>query len=280
MLAQLTARSNDETGEQQMAIGIKGFGKKPDTEHPVEPAPVQVPPRRALAAKPAPRARNRGWMIGGAALVLIAGISAASIVSSLSQSVDVLVAARSIAEGAVITEDDYRAVSIAADTGAIQAIAPQDGERLLGQLASGPIGEGSILHPDQFTNRADQEEEGTIVIGAALGANSLPVLDLLPGDRVRLFETFDGGGFGDDDEVSRVAREITEAEVVATVALNSSGSRHVSMRLNESNGNIVANLIEQDRLSLALIDSLPSTDSIAPAEAGTPLEPGEPGDDE
>jgi len=267
-----------------MVLGIKGFSKKEDPDQPGADAPSvpRVPSRSALAPQPAPRTRNQGWMVGGAALVLVAGLSAASIVSSLSQSVDVLVAARPIAEGGVITADDFRTVSIAADTGAIQAIAPDDGEKLVGQLAAGPIGSGSILHPDQFTDRADQQEEGTIVIGAALGANNLPLLTLLPGDRVRLFETFSGttsSSFGSrNNEGARVAREITNAEIVVATPLNSGQGRHVAMRINESNGNIVANLIEQGRLSIALVDTLPGTDSIEPASPTEPLEPAEPGD--
>lgn len=261
---------------------LRGRSKDSTTDDAVS-APVrqQIPQTNARPSNPPQPNRNRGWMIAGAALIVLSGIAAASIVSSLSQSVDVLVAARPIPEGAVITNGDYRTVSIAADTGAIQAIAPSDGERLIGQLASGPIGAGSILHPDQFTNRAAQEIEGTVVIGADLGANDLPLLDLLPGDRVRLFEVFPaiGGGIGFDDNATAasVAREITDAEVVTSTKLGVGDDRHVAIRINESNANLVANLVEQRRLALALVDSLPSTDSIEPAIAGTPLEPGEPG---
>jgi len=273
-----------------MALSLKGLGKKADAtadaaEAALRPPQVVVPEARARPARPPARNRNRGWMLAGGLLILIAGIAAASIASSLSQSVDVLVASRPIAEGAVISADDYRSVSIAADTGAIQAIAPSDGENLIGQIASGPIGEGSILHPDQFTNRADQEIEGTIVIGAALGPNNLPVLDLLPGDRVRLFQTFGeqlstSGAFGggDTEQVTSVAREITDAEVVSTESLSGIGNRHVALRISSSNANIVANLIESGRLSIVLVDSLPSTSAVEPVPPQDPLAPAEPGD--
>lgn len=270
-----------------MAPTLKGFGRKseatPEAPRPAAAAPPEARPR---APRPPTRSRNRGWLLAGGLLTLIAGISAASIFSSLSQSVDVLVASRPIAKGAVISVDDYRVVSIAADTGSIRAIAPDDGEKLIGQLAAGPIGEGSILHPDQFTNRVDQGIERTVVVGAALAPNDLPLLDLLPGDQIRLFETFSGQAAGvgsafsldETAQITSVSREITDATVVESSSLNTSGSRHVAMRISESNANLVTNLIEQGRLAVALVDSLPATESVGPIDPGEPLEPGEPGD--
>jgi len=272
-------------------LNLNPFNKKSDASPPeagTSPSAdvlPNVPQARPRAPRPPKRSRNTGWMTAGAALIVIAGIAAASIASSLSQSVDVLVASRPIAEGAVISAQDYRTVAIAADTGAIEAISPDDADRLIGQLASGPIGSGSILHPDQFTSRADQDVEGTVVIGADLTPNDLPLLDLLPGDRVRLFETFDQGSvsigaFGDDeDQLASVAREVTDAEVVLATPLTGE-DLHVALRINESNANIVANLVEQSRLIIVLVDSLPSTSAVAPTVPGEPLSPGEPGDTE
>jgi hypothetical protein len=270
-----------------MAPTLKGFGRKSEaTPEAPQPAAAAPPEARPRAPRPPTRSRNRGWLLAGGLLTLIAGISAASIFSSLSQSVDVLVASRPIAKGAVISVDDYRVVSIAADTGSIRAIAPDDGEKLIGQLAAGPIGEGSILHPDQFTNRVDQGIERTVVVGAALAPNDLPLLDLLPGDQIRLFETFSGQAAGvgsafsldETAQITSVSREITDATVVESSSLNTSGSRHVAMRISESNANLVTNLIEQGRLAVALVDSLPATESVGPIDPGEPLEPGEPGD--
>jgi len=271
-----------------MALSLKGFAKKRDEVEDQAQAPaVSIPESRPRAPRPPTRSRNRGWLLAGGLLTLIAGISAASIFSSLSQSVDVLVASRPIAEGAVISTNDFRTVSIAADTGSIRAISPDDGEQLVGQLAAGLIGEGSILHPDQFTNRIEQGVERTVVVGAALSPNDLPLLQLLPGDQIRLFETFSGqavdigsafSGADDTAQITSVSREVTDATVVEAATLGTSGSSHVAMRISESNANLVTNLVEQGRLAIALVDSLPSTDAVGPLEPGEPLAPGEPGD--
>lgn len=269
-----------------MALDLKGlFGKKTEAQATPAQAAAAAASRGRTNAPAAPkRRRNTGWMIAGGVLILLSALTAASVISSLSETVDVLVAERAIPEGAVVREDDIRTVAIAANTGDISAMAPSQREELIGRVASGPIGQGSILHPDQFSTLSAEDTVATknVIIGALLPANNLPVLNLKPGDRVRVYETSDASGGVFDDNISLgVAREITDGQVVAVSPLGTSGStQHIALQVNESTANIITDRIEQGRISLALVESQPSLTPVEPLPPGEPLAPGESGLDE
>ena len=125
------------------------------------------PLKKAAGGLAAPtRQRNAAVMIAGAAFIILAAALAASVASSFDDSIEVLVATSEIAEGQPVTEADFRTVRIAAGAGDIQVVSPDSIEDLVGRVAAGPIGEGSMIHPAQF---AISSAEAKVVVGAALG---------------------------------------------------------------------------------------------------------------
>lgn len=220
-------------------------------------------------------------MIGGAALILISGFAAASMAQTYTETVDVLVAAEAIAEGEPIRAEHLEVVPIAAGEGEIQAIHPTGLEDLIGRVASGPIGAGSILHPDQFAGV--EAEEQMVIVGMALEPDEFPTNGLQRGDLVRLFDV--NKTFGRSDP--GVAEEITIGEIVAVEPLKTGSQFHFSIRVKESTANVITSRATQDSLAIALAESesgdvsqlaeaLEPGDDIDPLDPAEPLEPGEP----
>lgn len=239
-----------------------------------KPAPAPASPLRKVAgglAAPT-RQRNAAVMIAGAVLIIVAGAMGASVARSFDDSLDVLVASRAIVEGQPMTPDDFRVVQIAAAAGDIEAVSPDSIDDLVGRVAAGPIGAGSMIHPAQFSGAA---EEVRVVVGAALGPDQYPAGGLKPGDQVRLIETATQfGSFSDDDEGFDSGQEIAVGEVIEVVALQGF-DRHFSVRVGESVSSLVAQRVAQDRLTLALVDqslTLGQVDPAAPAESFQPIE--------
>lgn len=225
------------------------------------------------------RQRSTGWMIGGAALILISGFAAASMAQTYTETVDVLVASEPIAEGEPLRADQLDVVPIAAGQGQMQAIHPTEIDDLIGRVASGPIGKGSVLHPAQFAS-VDTEEE-MVIVGMALEPDEFPTSGLQYGDLVQVFDV--GASF--DSESVSVAEEVAIGEIIAARPLT--GDKiHFSIRVPESTANIITSRATQNALAIALAEqsgelgrlgaTLEPTGDADPLAPGEPLEPGEP----
>jgi len=273
-----------------MKLKTPTFPRKSHHPEPAAPAPAAaaMPPTRpvatpASAASPASplrkaagglvapaRQRNTAVMIVGVVFILLAAAIGASVAAAFDDSVDVLVAADSIAEGQLIQSSDFRVVQIAASAGAIEAVDPESIDDLVGRVAAGPIGEGSLVHLDQF---ADSVEEQQILVGASLRPNQYPANGLKPGDQVRLIAV--GGtstdflGRGD----SGGAQEIAIGSITHVTEQATGNEIHVSIRVNESSANIVAQLISQNKITLGLVDQSIRVDRVDPLEAEDPVTP-------
>lgn len=225
---------------------------------------------------PPKRKSNTAWMIAGLALLVISGLSAASIVSSLTDSVDVVVAERPIAEGEIIGEGDLGIAAITTRSGDVRAVPPEQIESLIGLVAAGPVGQGAIVHPDAFIEAAmGVEEDQTVVVGAALDPDQYPRTELRPGDTVRLVETAPQTFVAGDEliGVGTTAREITTGEIVEVFAL-SGNDFHFSVRIGESSANLVAQRVSEGRLTLVLVEEdspFESMEALEPNEIPTEL---------
>lgn len=250
---------------------------------PVQPAPVATaaaatppPPTPASALKkvagglatPA-RQRNTAAMIAGLAFIIIAGAIGASVASSFDDSIEVLVAARDIEEGQPISADDFRTVQIAAAAGDIEVLAPSSIDELVGRVAAGPIGQGSMIHPDQFALAYGEQR---ILVGAALGPDQYPAGGLRAGDQVRIIATSGRSFSSRDDDGLTAGQEVAVGEVVDVVSL-SSNNLHFSIRVPESTANIVVQLVSSGQVSLGLLDDGVALDSVPALPPGQTFEP-------
>ena len=222
------------------------------------------------------RRQNTPWIIGGIALVLLSGLAAASLASTedpIVQRTPALIAARSIAEGRVITADDLQVVEVEGLPREVQIMDPATLDDVLGRIAAGPIGSGSFIHPDQFII-GGLGQEPTVVIGANLNPDEYPLQDLRRGDLVRIVEVRIED-FGDEDLPVRIdGRELAVAEIVAVRPTTGDGL-HFSLRIGESSANVVLDRVARGRVSIALIDG---AQAVRPAEPLTPADPLDPGD--
>lgn len=239
----------------------------------VAPSNEPVSPlKKATSGLAAPtRQRNAAVMIAGAIFIILSAALAASVASSFDDSIEVLVASTEIAEGQPVTADDFRAVKIAAGEGDIQAVSPDSIEDLVGRVAAGPIGQGSLIHPAQF---AIASEETQVVVGAALGPDQYPATGLKPGDKVRLIEVAAPFSVSaSDDDGFSAGREITIGEITDVVRLATQDNLHFSIRVGESAASVVAQRVAQDRLTIALVDESLVLERVDPLEPASPVVP-------
>lgn len=230
--------------------------------------------QRPVGVPTAPRRpRNTMWMVAGAVLVLLSGLSALVIAQSLSNRVDVLVATRDIARGRVITDDDLSTASISATSG-VKAIDPGRRGEIVGQIATGPIGPGTILHPAQFVDGAAGDGE-KVIVGAALAPGQFPRFGLNPGDEVVLMEVSSRTAVADDG-LSAGPRELGRAEVVEVVDLTDPDTLLVTLRVNAALAVSISERAEQGRLRLGLVDNGFPDEVVKPLDPAEPVKPAEP----
>lgn len=129
--------------------------------------------------------RRPTWMIGGVVLVGFAALLGAWVFTSTSSKTRVLVAARDISPGEVVTATDLRVVEMST-SGDVRAITTSLQGRIIGHAARGPIPNGTVLNVDLFTEKDRTIPAGSVVVGAALDAGAAPTSRLAAGDRVDL----------------------------------------------------------------------------------------------
>ncbi len=230
--------------------------------------------QRPVGVPTAPRRpRNKLWMVAGAVLVLLSGLSALVIAQSLSSRVDVLVATRDIARGQVITDDDLSTASISATSG-VKAIDPGRRGEIVGQIATGPIGPGTILHPSQFVDGAAGDGE-KVIVGAALEPGQFPRFGLNPGDEVVLMEVSSRTATAGDG-LAAGPRELGRGEVVEVVELTDPDKLLVTLRVNAALAVSISERAEQGRLRLGLVDNGFPDEVVKPLDPADPVTPAEP----
>ena len=136
----------------------------------------------------APRARRRPVLLAlGVALVAVGALAAAWLVSSSSARVAVLVAARDVPYGTVLTDRDVSTVEMGGTAG-VAVIPAAERDQVVGMVASTTIVAGSLLAPAQLTAAAPPVP-GEVLVGVPLKADRLPAGGLAPGDRVLIVDT-------------------------------------------------------------------------------------------
>ena len=224
-------------------------------------------PRSVGLPTPPRRQRNTTWLLIGALLVVGSGIAALSMASSLSERVDVVVAARDISEGEVVTVDDFSVAAVGL-SGGVVAVNPADIPDLAGKVAAGPLGEGAIVHPDYFLGGLGDGTKA-VIVGVDLGPGEYPRVGMLPGDEMIVIAVAEQS-FG---ELSDGSREIGEGEVVEVVPLSQADSFLVSLRVDSSIATLVATLSNEDRVALALKELTDTETGVRPLSPVAPAEP-------
>ena len=213
-------------------------------------SPAQPTTRtRSNGAAPAPvrvrsaRDRRVPWIALALVLVVGGGLVVGLLVQSAGDRTSVLAAARAIAPGQVITEADLRAVDVGVE-GQVSLVPASDRDAVVGQVAVVGIPEGALFAAGQLAPDGGLEA-GSVVVGALLGPGELPVPTLRPGDVLELVAV--SGGQGAERE------SLGRASVFSTAPGTQTGSVFVSLVVDESIAEQVADVAAQQRLRLLLL---------------------------
>ena len=129
--------------------------------------------------------QRRPWQIGlGVALVLVCAAVAGAVFQSSAKKVSILVAAKSLPAGTVLTASDLATASIPA-SGNITAMAATGSSVVVGQQLDTPVYPGQVL-VRQMLAATPQLASGEQVVGVLLKGDQMPSVALVAGDVVHV----------------------------------------------------------------------------------------------
>ncbi|WP_162606707.1 SAF domain-containing protein [Jiangella asiatica] len=163
-------------------------------------------------AHPDRRYRRRPALIGlGVGLLATCGAGAAYLAQSSGDTVAVLAVAQTVHRGQVIDAGHLTTARAAPDP-ALEPVAADDLEHIVGQRAATDLAAGTLLSATSVTS-VSIPSTGQSVVGVAVTQAQLPHHALVPGDQVRVFGTPNPGDTPPTD-ARDAFREGTRATVV------------------------------------------------------------------
>jgi len=135
-----------------------------------------------------PRGRRRPGLLALAVALTAAGALAATwLVASAGDRTPVLVLARDVPAGTVVTQADVRVSDVAVDPG-VATVPADQAPSVVGMVAAGDLTAGSLLAPGQVTPTAPPGE-GEVLIPLAVKATQLPAGGVAAGDDLLVVDT-------------------------------------------------------------------------------------------
>ena len=183
------------------------------TTTPDQIAPTTGP---APAAGRGPRVRSRRnpvMLAAGAVLIVAGAAGTAWLVTSMADARPVLVTARPVAAGQVITDADLAVAQFGVDP-SVASVPASARDQLLGQRATADLPAGLLLAVDQLTGEPIPPP-GQTLVGVAARPAQLPATPLGAGDPVTLVAAATDG-----DELPTAASPTMAATVVTTRPLD------------------------------------------------------------
>ena len=229
------------------------------TTEALRPTPASPNGQRAartggLEVTPAVR-RRPTWAIAGIGLIVLAMLLGAWVFAAQSSTTQVLVAARDLDAGEVVTSADFRVIELS-NAGGLRAVQPAGQSLIVGKATRGPVPAGTVLNTGLFVDAGQSVPAGEVVVGVALDPGASPSTQLSAGNRV---------------EVLAVARTVAgstqaapaTAQVLATgtvwavepigTGASSVGRVWVSLLIPQSAHGAVAQAASEGRLRLGLL---------------------------
>ncbi len=129
--------------------------------------------------------QRRPWQIGlGIALVLVCAAVAGALFQSSAKRVTIVVAAKSLAAGTVLTPADLGTATIPA-SGDITAMSATGSAALVGQQLDTPVYAGQVM-VRQMLSSTPQLGAGEQVVGMLMKVDQIPSVPLVAGDSVQV----------------------------------------------------------------------------------------------
>lgn len=192
------------------------------------------------------RYRRRPAMVGlGVALLAVCGGGAAYLTQLSSDTVPALVLTETVWRGQLIERSDLATAQAAADP-AVDFVAAAEIDEIVGQRAVADLSAGTLLSVSAVAP-ADVPAKGQSVVGIAATEAQMPREELLPGDRVRVFETPSAG----DDPPADSPRSIS-ATVLNVSDLTDAGQVIVDVVVDATTAGPLAATAATGRIAIVL----------------------------
>lgn len=231
-------------------------------ERPQIPAPASPTPtkRQKRLLQPLP--------IAGLVLVLIALIGYLAVYNSSRRRTQVLIAARALPAGTVLSASDLRSSGLAAEASTLSTMLPaHDASRVVGQRLASPVAAGAPVPVASLAGRS--ASTSTIVLSVPDG--EINAENLQPGDRVAVLATFTSGNSASTRPIARNL-QVLSVGMLSTDEQASTSTVPVAVALtNPESASQIALANEAGKIDLLLEGAGASTAAIPQAtEGGNP----------
>ena len=190
---------------------------------PLQHRPAPSAPQGASTATGRAGRRNVPLLGVGVVLVVVGALGAAALRSKAGERIPVLVVARPVTAGSVITDADLREAELSPVSGVATVLAAER-ENIVGRRAAAPLSEGTVLSESQLASGA-RLASGEALVPLSLARGRVPV-EVGPGDRVAVMvsgattaqiEGSSGSGVLAEGRVLSVRSDAADATVVSLV---------------------------------------------------------------
>lgn len=213
--------------------------------------PAGAPPQAARSAAANRRTSRRGLLIS-VLVIALGGVLAFSAARLLTQRSEVLVVARDVNVGQVITAGDLTTVRVTDDP-ALASVPAVDRGEVVGQVAKVRLVKGSLLAAGQYGPNSGFLA-GQVQVALALAVGQLPARGLVPGQHVLIVATPGRGGATAAEPSPGVAAKGVNATVAGVGDVNGATQvTVVDVQVPAESGVAVAQLASTGNLALILL---------------------------
>ncbi|MFF9870109.1 SAF domain-containing protein [Streptomyces sp. NPDC013953] len=216
----------------------------PPVPRPAAPARSEVP-----ITTTAPVKRERRWSVAALCIVLavLAGLGAATAVTSASDRTKVIAIARDVPAGQTLTAADLTVAEVSADA-ALTPVPASQKASVVGKRSAVDLRKGGLLTTSQLaggTGLGDDKQQ----VGVQVKRGQAPAGTLAPGDKVLAVTTPAQGDQPSGKEAE--APPSTISAVVVTVSRpDASGNVVVNLAVNPTDGPLLATRAAQGRIAI------------------------------
>ena len=205
---------------------------------------------RAQTIVPTRQRRRAGLIAAAVLLALIGAMAATTIGARLSDRQDVLVLARDVPFGAVITTGDVAVTAVAVEPG-VDVIAAGSRDDVVGSVAASDLRAGGLLSSGMLREAAPPDA-GEVLVPIAVPADRLPAGGLVAGAHLEVVDTPRSRAAADGTAPQITPRAFT-VEVVRLGSPDVNGVSVLDVAAQEGDGRGLSALVATEEFSLVML---------------------------
>lgn len=120
-----------------------------------------------------PRRRRNSWVLAGVLIAVLGGLVALWLVSTMSQTTRIVVAASDLEPSRPVTESDFTVVEVGLAPG-VEAVRADEQASIIGQTPRSKIGAGTVVSESMFIASDQVVPAGSVIVSAQLPAGAVP----------------------------------------------------------------------------------------------------------